>query len=421
MTRSLARPALGAAAALALLLTGCGEKAADAGAAGSSSSTATIDAALGARFSGGTAGAADTSKSPVKVGLINQEGGQVSNPEASAAVQAAFDYVNAEQGGIGGHPLQLEVCKVTATEESAQQCAQQFLNAGDVDVVMQGGLNVGTEAVHNTLDGAKPDVVALANPGADTTAANTFAVNPSVLAALPGVGTYARSKGYGSLAIVTASDPGSLAIGQAAQGVFGGMGLTSTVTTYPAGSGDLTSTYTSALSSKPDALAPTVVTTSDCLATAKALQAVGSATPVLGSSLCATQDLQQAFGGFPKWAYESTTLSLFAPDETGQVDFYRAVMAKYAGRNAQLGVDAPQSFGAAFLLADVLNTVGADNLSPQSISAGLQAYTGGVLLGTPRVAFGSVQGMPTLGGIADRFYTYDGTAWTAGDWQNVPA
>ena len=229
--------------------------------------------------------------------------------------------------------------------------------------------------------------------------------------------------GYKSLAIVTGSDPGSLAIGQQAKQIFTAFGLKSTITTYAPGSTDLTATYTSALSSKPDALAPTVVTAGDCLATAKALDSIGSDTPVLGSSLCATQQLKDAMGDFPKWSYESTTLLQFADDPTGQVDFYRAVMGKYAGADAEVGISAPQGFGAAFLLASALNQAGADNLSSESISKALAAYDGGVLLGTPKVAFGSVTQppFPTLSGLADRFYTYEGDdKWNVGDWQNLP-
>ncbi|GAA1795923.1 hypothetical protein GCM10009795_046730 [Nocardioides hankookensis] len=424
MKRHKVRSAMGAAAVLAVLLTGCSEEAPNSSNDDSSTdSTSEIDQSIGSEFTGGTEGKADDSAEPIKVGLINQEGGQISNPEAAVAVQAAFDYINAEQGGIGGRPLEVEVCKVTATEESAQQCAQKFLNDDSIPVVMQGGLNVGTDAVHNTLDGAKPDVVSMANPGSDTTAENTFAVNPSVLASLPGVGGYALSQGFKDLATVVASDPGSLAIGQTAEGIYKSMGLSSTITTYPPGSTDLTSTYTSALSKKPDALAPAVVTAGDCLASAKALDSIGSDTPVLGSALCATESLRDAFGDFPKWSYESSNLLLFAPDETGQVDFYKAVMSKYAGEDAEIGIDAPQAFGAAFLLANVLNTVGPDDISSDSISKGLAAYTGGVILGTPKVAFGSAasMGMPTLSGMADRFYTYEGDGnWTASDWQNLP-
>jgi branched-chain amino acid transport system substrate-binding protein len=288
-------------------------------------------------------------------------------------------------------------------------------------VILQGGLNVGADAVHSTINGAKPTVIAIANPGSDATAANAFAVNPGALAALPGFATYSVAKGYKNVALVVSSNPGDLAIAQLAQGIFSGKGVQTKITTFPAGSTDLTSAYTAALGDKPDAVLPVVATTAGCTASAKALQAIGTTTPIAGTGLCATEDIKNALGDFPKWAYESTNLSLFASDDTGQMAFYKAVMAKYAGADPQLGIDAPSAFGSAFVLAKVLNGVGADKITPSSVAAGLKAYTDGVLLGTPKVAFGSVQGMPTLSGLTDRFYAYTGNGkWTATDWQTLP-
>jgi len=423
MKRTKLLTAVSATAVLALFLAGCGESSSTSGstsAAGSTASSASagIDAKIGTEFSGGSAGAA--SAAPIKIGLINQEGGQVSNPEASAAVKAAFDYINAEQKGIGGRPIELELCKVTSSEEEAQQCAQKFLNDSSISVVLQGGLNVGSNAIHQNMGGAKPDVVALANPGTDATADNTFAVNPSVLAALPGFATYSKTQGWNKLGIIVDDNPGNLAISQAAQGVFQGAGLTTTVTTFPAGSTDLTSAFTAAAAEQPDAISPIIVSTSGCIAAAKAVQTTGSTIPVLGSNLCATQDIKDALGDFPQWSFESTVLSLFAEDTTGQIDFYKGVMGQYAGADAQLGIDAPAAFGAAFLLAKVLNKVGPDAITPAAVSTGLKAYTDGVLLGTPKVAFGSIPDSPALSGIADRFYTYKDSAWTSTDWQSVP-
>jgi branched-chain amino acid transport system substrate-binding protein len=101
--------------------------------------------------------------------------------------------------------------------------------------------------------------------------------------------------------------------------------------------------------------------------------------------------------------------------------FYKAVMAKYAGANAQLGIDAPVSFGAAFALAKVLNGIGGDKVSAASVSEGMKGFTGPVLLGAPKIQFGSVPSMPTLSGVADRFFTYTGEGkWTATDWQSLP-
>ena len=78
-----------------------------------------IDNAIGTQFSGGKPGAASSSATPVTIGMINQQGGQVSDPEASVAVRAAFSYINAEQDGIGGHPLKLSLCTIQSSEAQA--------------------------------------------------------------------------------------------------------------------------------------------------------------------------------------------------------------------------------------------------------------------------------------------------------------
>jgi branched-chain amino acid transport system substrate-binding protein len=70
-------------------------------------------------YTGGSAGAADPSLEPVVVGYVNQEGGVPAFPEATAATEAAVEYINAELGGIGGHPLELKHCSVQAEEDDA--------------------------------------------------------------------------------------------------------------------------------------------------------------------------------------------------------------------------------------------------------------------------------------------------------------
>ncbi len=110
MKKTKALAALGAAAVLAAALTGCSQK------AGGGTSPQQLTSSAGrpsarrsaSTFSGGKAGSRPHPARRSPIGMINQEGGTVSDPEASAAVQAAFDYINKEQGGVGGHPLKLD-------------------------------------------------------------------------------------------------------------------------------------------------------------------------------------------------------------------------------------------------------------------------------------------------------------------------
>lgn len=407
--------ALVVAAALALTLAGCST----AGGSTPTSSDATIDNSIGKQFSGGTPGS-KASKEPITIGLVNQEGGTVSDPEVSAAVKAAFDYINAEQGGVDGHPLTMQLCKITSSDEEAQQCAQQFLNDSKINVIMQGGLNTGSDAVHQVINGAKPTVITLANPGSDATAKNAYAVNPSVIAALPGIAGYSKQHHYETLSIITDSNPGNTYIAQLANQIFTGAGFKTKVTTFPAGSTDLTGPFTAATIDKPDALVPIIVSSAGCIAMGTALKSIGNTTPVMAAGLCASDELKKALGDFPEWNYGSTNLLPYAPDKTGQYAFYQAVMHKYAGADASLGLGAPGAFGAAFFVAKSLNSLKGAPVTAASAASAFKSYTDGIVIGVPKVAFGSVPNMPTLSGVAQLFYTYKGGKWTNSGWIGLP-
>ena len=62
-------------------------------------------------------------------------------------------------------------------------------------------------------------------------------------------------------------------------------------------------------------------------------------------------------------------------------------MAKYAGANPQLGIDAPYAFGGVFAVAKILNAA-ASSLTTPAITAAAKKFTGPVLLGPPTEQFG---------------------------------
>src|SRR5690242_10172827 len=62
-------------------------------------------------FVRGKAGKANPKLSPVEIGWVNLQGGQVEiGPNATPAAELAVRYVNDSLGGIGGHPLKLKEC-----------------------------------------------------------------------------------------------------------------------------------------------------------------------------------------------------------------------------------------------------------------------------------------------------------------------
>jgi branched-chain amino acid transport system substrate-binding protein len=78
---------------------------------------------------------------PITIGMINQDNTPAASfPELSQADQAGVDFVNAELGGIDGHPIKLEVCNTKFSPEGSTACGQRFATEG-VPAVL-GGIDV---------------------------------------------------------------------------------------------------------------------------------------------------------------------------------------------------------------------------------------------------------------------------------------
>ncbi|MGH3281285.1 MAG: ABC transporter substrate-binding protein, partial [Trebonia sp.] len=158
--------AVAALAAVALAAAGCGSSSgssspAAAGGASSSApaasggapvSTESGSGGLGTQsvtnylsYVGGKAGAANSSLPPVTIGYLNEQGD--ANPPGALATngaQMAVKYINAELGGVDGHPLKLDTC-FTTTEAQGGTCADQVLADKSLPLVATGGVATGAQ------------------------------------------------------------------------------------------------------------------------------------------------------------------------------------------------------------------------------------------------------------------------------------
>src|ERR1700756_2965879 len=165
--------AAAALAAVALAVAGCSSSSSSSSssAAAGSSSSASAPAAGSTPLSGSTtdtgvtnylsyvggkAGAANNSLAPVTIGYMNEQGD--ANPPgalASNGAQMAVNYINAQLGGVDGHPLKLDTC-FTTTEAQGGTCADQFLANKSLPLVATGGVAVGAQTFFNTVNGKIP-------------------------------------------------------------------------------------------------------------------------------------------------------------------------------------------------------------------------------------------------------------------------
>lgn len=86
---------------------------------------------------------ADPDRTPVKVGFVNVDAGPIgAMPELHTSTVAAFDFMNAELGGVGGRPVQLVPCILSnpMSPDEAQGCGRQL--AAEKVVAVLGGIGL---------------------------------------------------------------------------------------------------------------------------------------------------------------------------------------------------------------------------------------------------------------------------------------
>src|SRR6202050_636490 len=136
---------LGVAAAALLTLTAAAcSSSGSSGSSGSSSTPTSGSSATAAAstFSFGTAKKA--TGTPYVFGMINDETGAVTFPEARQGSIAAVDYVNNYLNGINGHPIQIDSCVGDGTPATAARCANQLV--ADHPLAILGAADVGAPA-----------------------------------------------------------------------------------------------------------------------------------------------------------------------------------------------------------------------------------------------------------------------------------
>jgi branched-chain amino acid transport system substrate-binding protein len=330
-------------------------------------------------FIGGTAGKADSSKTPVKIGWINQDGGAVSLPEATDGAKAAESLINDQLGGVQGHPLQLVPCAVT-TEEDGQKCGTQFVNDKDIKAITQGILVVGNQSLYSVVNGQLPDFVASLNATQDFTAKNVLSYYPGSPDISQGLAIYAaKDLGAKSAGIIYIDTAAAAAAAQRTKATLNQLGV-SNVTTVAVPANATGPAVASALQAagadKVDALLVRA-TVPICISIIDGMQSLGLKTPVLSPATCmATPISDHLNGAFPEnWYFASSGYNPFVPDVQSGNATFRAAMKQYKP-SASITPFSNQSFGMVMNLARLINQVGVSNLTPDALTTAAKAFTG---------------------------------------------
>jgi branched-chain amino acid transport system substrate-binding protein len=298
---------------------------------------ATSAAATGSSSSGTAASAAGLSAylpgkkatgTPVKVGLINNEGSSAAaEPSVGDAAEAAADYANAELGGIGGHPLQVIRCSENEDTASATACANEMVQ-DNVAVAVIGTTGFGSVMVPILTKAGIPYVSVTGSATQELTTPGAFMWSGGYQATLTGFAKYAKQHGYTKVTAFVVNVPAAIAgAQQLGTPLFKAQGVGLTIEGVPTGVPDATAQVTAGLSGNPSA-ALIIADEGTCTSILKALNVVNPSLPAMGITSCLTTSATQALGNAMNGVKIFGSSAPQADDSEAKL--YQYVMAKWA-------------------------------------------------------------------------------------------
>jgi len=372
----------------------------------------------------GGKGKAKANLSPVVLGWINGQGGppNFNFPQVTDVARAAVRMVNAELGGVHGHPIKLNECFIAQAEEEGVRCGQQMVNDRSMKAILFGAAVVGNQSIYATVKGTKPIIGGVTANAADPTAKNAYFLNGSQTSVLGPFGTFTNRflKDVKTVAIVYPNQPGADTAAFALRKAMEQVGRKVTMIATPQLATDLIGPATQASSA--DMIIPALGFT-DCVPFARALDQIRYSKPVLSTPLCTfIPKAAYAGGDLPAWTYgiAQTLVNLNSP----QSKLYLKKGIQYGTTVANmLNVFAEISWEEILATVKIMNAIPFARLTPATVSAGFKAFKGPLILAAPEVSCGKVSaGEPAVCGNQTQFYDYQGKGkWKAASgWLKPP-
>lgn len=310
---------------------------------------------------------------PIRIGMINQENTPVgSYPELSSATRAAIEFVNRDLGGIGGRPIELEVCNTQFSPEGSTACAQQFVQAG-VPVVL-GGIDVFGNGIDTLAENQIPFVGGIPVSTQAVTSPNSFQWSGGTWGATVAFAHHAATEVKAKRVAIVYPDFGPIAdSARYGQRTLEKEGVTDVaMVPYPITATDLTSPIQAAQTSEPDAL---IMLAADmgCAGAFDGFDTVGVTAQVYLVGACASPKIIAEAGPAKT---DGTIFNVEGPiDRTeANVDFslYQAVAAEYGDGFDPVGAGTV-TFRSFMNLYRVLVGLPDGKITPAAISTALAA------------------------------------------------
>jgi len=189
---------------------------------------------------------------PVKVGLINDEGGTASSwPEIRIGTQAAVQYANQYLGGIAGRPVQLDICESKGTPASSAACANQMI--ADHVVAVLHGIDSDSGATAQTLMNAGIPVISTAPASSQEELGQlSFSLTGGATAFIAAMGQWMSQQHYKSSVFFAENAPGGAALFTSAVSFLKKLGISTKLVLVAPGTADITPQMDAAVAQHPD-------------------------------------------------------------------------------------------------------------------------------------------------------------------------
>lgn len=333
--------------------------------------------------SGETTTTAAATKDPIRIPAINQEDGVTAFPDERQAVESVLAWYNAN-GGLDGHPLELDLCTAGDDPESTQVCAQAYANDDSVPFVYSIMVPNSAAMFDVMANAAKPIVAHNSFDIPDVLQPDTYNSDPGLLPMATTLLLYTiEDLGILDVGIVVSDDEVGRGTAEflsfLVTDVYGG---TPTTITYDSSVADLLPVFSAADLDAIDGIIFVPTSVEDCGPAAAALDALGFDKPVTGGDGCTAETFVQT-GNLEEWIFVVGTTMLIDGDEDRNLAL--EIFNDYNGPPIG-GLVAPATMGAFFMI-DVLEAAyaaagnDAAAITSDVIRAAAESYTGPLTLG----------------------------------------
>ncbi|WP_110239634.1 ABC transporter substrate-binding protein [Nocardioides gilvus] len=362
-------------------------------------------------YTGGTDGAADESLEPVTIGWLNQQGGPLGFPWATAGAKAAVKYVNEHLGGVDGHPLALSTCFIADAEAEGNACGLELVNDDDVKTVLYGTVMAGNQSFQAVNKGKKPLLMSNSISPIDAAADNVYTYNGNPGSIFGGLASYAsevvKAK---SVSVIYPQDAQSTAGVGILKAALDSVDIDMKAVGFDPSTTNLTGAAVAAGVQDADLVIPLVSFPPACIAAAKALESLSVTAPVVATgSFCFTDATAQGLGGeAPLW-HQLATQTNVADHSLPDVQAYLDASADVGlGAEGQGSSDASLAWGLVLTAARLLNEAGGAEADEASIAKAAKALEGPIVLGSAEIECGAYAKQPGLCGAQTRVFEHTG-------------